>query len=354
MTDGVRPPPAPRVRIADVAAAAGVSAMTASRALRGVEGVGPAKRAEIERLAARMNYVPNGNARSLVVANSSLIGISVPNLLNDVFPEILQGMRHVLTVAGFETVIDTTEYDLAREEAWVRRLMGWNPAAVVLTGAHHTQQVRQWLRATGTPTLELWDRSDDPIDICVGVDHWAAGRLIGAHVCALGYRRPAFVGVAAGHDLRADARLAGLRAAFAEGAGVGVVVEQATRELSFSAGFAGTRALLAREGPRPDVVFYLSDHLAFGGLMALQAAGLSTPEEIGVVGFNALNITSVLPLPLTTVRTPRRQMGDTGARNIVARIHGVRPERTVCLPVVIEPGATTRPQREGSAQQARR
>lgn len=321
--------------------------MTASRALRGVEGVGPARRAEIERLAAEMNYVPNGNARSLVVANSSLIGISVPNLLNDVFPEILQGMRQVLTAAGFETVIDTTEYDPAREEGWVRRLMGWNPAAVVLTGTHHTPRVRQWLRATRVPTLEMWDCTDDPIDLCVGIDHTAAGRAIGAHVCALGYRRPAFVGVEAGHDLRADARLAGVRKAFAEGAGVAVRAMQATRQVSFSAGFESTRWLLADGDARPDVVFYHSDHLAFGGMMALQAAGLSVPGEIGVVGFNGLNITGVLPVALTTVRTPRHQMGITGARQIVARLHGVSPEPVVRLAVQIEEGATTRPQSTG-------
>ncbi|MFN4157892.1 MAG: LacI family DNA-binding transcriptional regulator [Gemmobacter sp.] len=332
------------MRITDVAEAAGVSAMTASRALRGIEGVGAEKRAEIERLASEMNYVPNGNARSLVVSNSSLIGISVPNLLNDVFPEILSGMRGVLTAAGFETVIDTTEYDEAREEAWVRRLMGWNPAAVVLTGVHHSARVRQWLRATRVPTLEFWDWTDDPIDICVGLDHLEAGRSIGAHVCALGYLRPAFVGVAAGHDLRADARLFGIRAAFATQAGIEVTAMQATRSLSFQAGFDGTKALLATADPRPDVVFYLSDHLAFGGLMALQAAGLSVPGDIGVVGFNALNINGVLPCPLTTLRTPRHRMGVIGARNILARIHGVSPERAVCLPGRIVPGATTRPQ----------
>jgi LacI family gluconate utilization system Gnt-I transcriptional repressor len=348
MTSSPRPAPAPRVRIEDVAAAAGVSAMTVSRALRGVDGVGPARRAEIERIAAAMNYVPNGNARSLVASHSTLVGISVPNLMNDVFPEILLAMRRTLTAAGFDTVIDTTEYDAAREEAWVRRLIGWSPAAVVLTGVHHTPRVRQWLRASGVPTLEFWDWTADPIDICVGIDHEAAGRTLGAHVCALGYRRPAFVGVAQGHDLRADARLRGLRDSFRLGAGVPVAAVETARDPSFSAGFQGTQALLAQDGPRPDVVFYLSDHLAFGGMMALQAAGLSAPEDIGVAGFNALNITTVLPTALTTLRTPRHEMGLAGARNILARIHGVAPPRAVCLPAPIVAGDTTRRQTDRS------
>jgi len=262
--------------------------------------------------------------------------------MNDVFPEILLPMRRTLAAAGFDTAVDTNEYEAAREEAWVRRLIGWSLAAVVLTGVHHTRRSRQWLRACGVPTLEFWGRAADPIDICVGLDHEAAGGTLGAHVCALEYRRPAFVGVAQGHDLRADARLRGLRDSFRRGAGGAVAAVEKARDPSFSAGFNGTQALVARDGPRPDVVFYLSDHPAFGGMMALQAAGLAAPGDIGVAGFNGLNITTVLPTALTTLRTPRHEMGLTGARNILARIHGVAPLRAVRLSATVVAGETTR------------
>lgn len=71
--------------------------------------------------------------------------------------------------------------------------------------------------------------------------------------------------------------------------------------------------------------------------------------RIGVVGFNGLTITGVPPVALSTERTPRQQRGTTGARLVMARIHGVSPEPVVGLPVQIEGGATTRLQRVGGA-----
>ncbi len=335
-----------RARIEDVAAACGVSMMTVSRALRGVEGVGADTRARIIRTAARMRYVPNSNARSLVGANSTLVGISLPTFYNDVFADILMGMRGALSAAGFSTVIDTTEYSAGVERAWVERLMSWRPAALILTGIDHAPEVVDMLRRARIPVLEIWDHTPDPIDICVGLDHVEAGRVLGAHVAALGYRRGAYVGTVEGYDIRAGRRLEGLRAAFAAGGLPPLAIERTAPGPAFEAGFRGTAALLDRPGPPPEVVFYLSDHLAFGGLMAVEARGLAVPRDIGIAGFNGLDITHVLPVPLTTLRTPRRQIGVLGARRLLARINGATAgtgvPRSTALPVQVVDGGTTR------------
>ena len=72
--------------------------------------------------------------------------------------------------------------------------------------------------------------------------------------------------------------------------------------------------------------------------------GMDVPGDIGIAGFNDLVLNAVLPLRLTTVRTPRRAMGVQGARALIARIHGVVQERSVVLPSELVPGATTRTQ----------
>ncbi len=336
-----------RVRIEDVARAAGVSIMTVSRALRGVEGVSEARRSEIIRLAQKMNYVPNSNARSLAVENSTLIGISLPTFFNEVFAEILDGMRGTLISAGFETVIDITEYDELREEAWVERMISWRPAGVVLTGVHHTQRVRNRLKDAQIPTLEIWDYSADPIDVCVGIDHHAAGCVLATEALQLGYRKPAFVGTLSGLDLRADARLAGIREVFSA-AGLGPV--HAARDATvraFEAGFLGVKELCTDSDTRPDVIFFLNDFMTFGGLTACEELGLDVPGEIGLVGFNALSITDVLPRRMTTARTPRKLMGSTAARNLMARINGVKTVSPVALPIEFIAGDTTCAQASG-------
>ena len=335
-------------RIEDVARRAGVSVMSVSRAIRGVEGVSEKTRAEILRVARQMKYMPNSAARSLVVSNSNLIGISLPTFAGEVFAEILNGMRQTFDSAGYSSVIDTTEYDPEAELAWVRRLLSWQPAAIILTGVDHHPETRELLRASPIPVLEIWDHTDDPIDICVGIDHFRAGQMIGEHAAALGYWQPAFVSTPRGHDKRADARLEGIRSVFPpDGAGE-VAAARPPLGNAFVTGYDGTASLLD-EG-KPDIICYLNDHMAFGGLMCCQARGLKVPEDMGIVGFNGLDLASVLPMKLTTIRTLRRLMGITGARNLLARINGVPTERSKVLPLQFEPGQTTCPQRSaGSA-----
>lgn len=328
-------------RIEDVAAKAGVSIMTVSRALRGVEGVSEKKRAQIIRLAREMKYVPNSNARSLALANSDLVGISLPTFAGEVFAEILNGMRQTFQKAGYSSVIDTTEYSKEAELNWVRRLISWQPAAIILTGADHHPETTALLQASPIQVLEIWESTDKPIDLNVGIDHFEAGQMIGQHAANCGYQRPAFVSTPKGYDLRADARLAGIRTVYA-GLGLAEVpVARPPLQSAFTAGYAGTLDLI--DSSVPDVICYLNDHMAFGGMMACQARGLSTPDQIGLIGFNALDLASVLPKRLTTIRTPRYLMGITGARNILARINGVpTPQKTV-LPLEFIKGETTAP-----------
>lgn len=329
------------VTIKDIAKICGVSSMSVSRALRGIEGVSPAKREEIQKVAAELNYVLNSNARSLVKASSDLVGISFPSLFNDVFSDMLEGMRTTFDREGISTVVNTTDYSEETERDWVRRLMSWRPAGVVLTGVHHHHESHNTLQSAGIPTVEIWDISEDPIDLCVGIDHTDAGRQLGRLAVSLGYRRPGYVTSPTGKDQRADQRLHGVREAFREtldAAPLAVSIQQ-DRNL-FLSGQNGTIELADGPAP-PDVIFFVNDHLAFGGLAACASLGLQVPRDIGIVGFNALDLTAVLEKPMTTASTPRRLIGETAARELIARIRGARRPPLTVLPVQLLPGETT-------------
>jgi len=329
------------VGIKEIGAELGLSMMSVSRALRGVEGVSVDTREAILNVAKRMGYRPNRNARSLASAHSTLIGISLPTLFSDVFPEILAGMRATFDHAGFDTVIDTTDYSPAREADWVERMLDWNAAGLVLSGVDHAPELRQRLRDLQIPTLEIWDTTDDPIDISVGVDHYEAGFQLGQHLIACGYNRPAFVGVPEGRDRRADKRLEGLGTAFRTGGASNIIVQRIEGRAAFEAGSAATGGVLCAAPVRPDVICYLNDHMAFGGLSYCTKIGLAVPDDIGIAGFNDLEINKILPLSITTVVTQRHLMGATGAKNLVARINGAVIDRCVRIPTRLKEGQTT-------------
>lgn len=330
-------------KIEDVAKAAGVSIMSVSRVMRGVEGVSAAKRTEIRRIARRLGYSPSRVAGSLAAANSTLIGISVPTLFEAVFAEILDGMRSIFNKAGLQTIVETTDYMESYEEKWVERMIAWHPAGLILSGVYHSKITMDRLRNAGIPTLEIWDYTESPIDMCIGVNHLSAGYDMGRHLVELGYRKPAYVGVGLNRDPRAEDRFNGLANAFAEVRSNIHPNSRLAAAASFEGGFMGTAEILDHASEQPDVVCYLNDHMAFGGIMECERRGLNVPKDIGIVGFNGLNINLVLPKQITTSVTPRTQMGTAGARMLVSKILGAKTEQSILMPVEIFAGDTTRP-----------
>lgn len=331
-----------KASIVAVAAAAGVSVMSVSRAIRGVDGVSKETRVRILKIASDLNYSPNSNAQALATTGSTLIGISMPTLFNDVFADIMLGMRRTFEQAYYSLLVQTTDYDPQREDIWTDQLLSWRPAAAIFTGIDHSDTLRSKLQNRQIKALEIWDVTDTPIGICVGMDHLQAGRELGDYVARLGYRRPAFIGAPPGIDTRADKRFLGLSDAF-HAVGVAEVC-RVTVELgnAFMMGAVGVAGLNPRA--LPDALFFLNDLMAFGGMMEAERMGLSAPKDIGIIGFNDLHLNAVLPRPMTTISTPRRQMGLVGARNLLSLLRGVAPAPVTCLPCTLVPGETTRPQ----------
>lgn len=334
-----------RVKIEDVAREANVSIMSVSRAMRGVEGISPAKREQILNVARRMGYAPNKVAMSLAASSSSLIGVSVPTLFGSVFSEIFNAMRPTLDRAGFQTIFDTTDYLNENEETWVRRMLTWHPAGLILTGFHQSENTVEMLKESAIPVMQIWDYTENPIDLCIGIDHFEAAAEIGKHLIDLGYKRPSYIGIYEGKDPRAEKRYLGLRETFNHSGVDFILVERNSNDASFKTGYEATTRLLSEQTDWPDVICFLNDHMAFGGMMACESYGLKIPDDIGIVGYNDLNINTALNKKITTSITPRAKIGEMGAQMLVAKILGAAPPKPdILLPTRLLPGHTTRRQ----------
>lgn len=328
-------------KIEDVAQIAKVSIMSVSRAMRGVEGVSESKRDEIIQIARKIGYHPSNAAAILAAASSPLIGVSIPTLFGTVFAEIYNNMRATFEHGGFQTIFDVNDYSEENEEAWVERMISWRPAGLILTGVDHTTKTRRLIKAAGIPTLEIWDYSQKPIDMCVGIDHYKAGHLIGNHIAQLGYKNPAYIGVNTGRDKRSENRFNGMRDAFSKHSIKFCKIDSSSNTATFETGMIATEKLLTWMENPPDVIFYLNDNMAFGGTMCCDKLGIKIPKEIGIVGCNDLNINTVLNRQISTTITPLATMGAIGARNLIAKISGARVQRSLALPVTIKNGQTT-------------
>lgn len=306
-----------KLTVREVALRANVSESTVSRIMRNKGPIAAETREKVMATVREMGYVPNRIAGSLASLDSHLIGVVIPSLSNIVFPEVLQGVHAGLRGSDYQPVISVTDYDLDREEAIIRGILSWKPAAMLVTGFDHTDATRRMLEQSGIRIVEMMEIDQTPVDVAVGMSHFRAGQATGRHLLAKGYRRFGYVG----HDWTADRRALlrhdGLASALAE---AGLTIEAraiADGPSSVGAGRAQTDRLI-REAPNVDVAVYSNDDMAVGGVFHCLASGLSVPHDLAIFGFNGLDIGRDLPQPLSTIRSNRYLIGETSIRKVLA------------------------------------
>lgn len=309
-----------RITLNEVAQAAGVSPITASRALRGQRSVDPALVARVQEAAQQLGYVPDPAARALASARSSQVVVLVPMLSNTVFVDLLEAVHATLMPAGYQMLIGVTHYDPAEEEEQLRGYMAHRPAGLLLTGFDQTEGSRQLIESSGVPCVHLMETSDTPGVHSVGFSQAAAGYAMTRHLIERGRRRVMFIG--AQLDPRTLQRLQGYRDAL-RGAGLhdpALELLDARRSSMALGAELFERALHQCEDA--DALFYCNDDLAQGGLLAALRLGVPVPQRVAVAGFNDLAGSDQMLPPLTTVRTPREQIGRQGAAMLLQLMRG--------------------------------
>jgi LacI family gluconate utilization system Gnt-I transcriptional repressor len=299
----------------DIAAAAGVSQMTVSRVLRGTGQASEEVRRKVEQAARTLGYVPNRLATALRDETTPLIAVVLPTLGNRVFSEVLNGVTETLSQQGVQPVFGVTEYSPEKEEQLVRDLLSWRPRGIILPGLEHSEATRAAIRASGVRVAEVMDLDGAPISVAFGLSQTEAGRATARHMLEKGYRRFAWIGSQGGRDLRAAKRLHGFRETI-RAAGAQMVAEHLfDGPSSMLAGRRGTADLLSGATP-PEAIYFSNDDLAAGGIMHCLAENLSIPGDVALAGFNGLSFLEALPIRLTTVETPRHEMGVSAALHV--------------------------------------
>lgn len=309
-----------RLTLADVARLAGVSAITASRALRGTRAVDPALVDRVKKAARQLNYVPDPAARALASSRSAHVAVLIPLLSNTLFVEALEAIQAKLLAAGFQTMFGVTHYEPDEEEELLRSYLAHRPAGLLVTGFDQTKGARRLIAESGVPCVHLMEIGTEPGRFSVGLSQQAAARALTEHLVQRGRRRIAYV--AGQLDARVMQRRQGYEEALrSEG------LYDARLELldpaptSMSKGGELFELLLARH-PDVDAIFFCNDDLAQGALLAAWRRKLAVPEQLAVVGFNDLDGSDQMVPPLTTVRTPRAQIGAAAATMLLALMRG--------------------------------
>lgn len=314
-SDDTRP-----LTLRDVSEASGVSEMTVSRVLRNRGDVSTATRERVLTAAKSLGYVPNKIAGALASQRVNLVAVIIPSLRNMVFHEVMSGISAVLEETELQPVVGVTDYLPEKEERVLYEMLSWRPSGVIIAGLEHTDASRAMLKASGIPVVEIMDVDGTPIDAMVGISHRRAGRKIAEAILKAGYQRIGFLGTKMPLDHRARKRFEGFTGALAKG-GVEVADQQFySGGSALAKGREMTEAMLARD-PDLDFLYYSNDMIAAGGLLTLLEKGIDIPNQIGLAGFNGVELLEGLPRQLATMDACREEIGRKAAEIISERVN---------------------------------
>jgi LacI family gluconate utilization system Gnt-I transcriptional repressor len=301
-----------------VAKAAGVSAITVSRALREPDRVAEETRRTVARAISKLGYVPDLVAGALASRKSRIVGAIVPTIAGAMFADTVQGMSDAVHAEGYQLLLGAHGYDLAEELALVQAFIGRRADGLIVTGVQHAAATRRILAGAGVPVVETWDLSRTPLDMTVGFSNYRAAKAMAEHLRTRGYRRLAFVS----GPLRAHDRSRPRRDGFRAGAGAAPIVELHMPEGShMRSGAEAIVELLARDA-KIDAVFFVNDTMAAGALMECTRRGWATPGRVAIAGFGDFEVAGAVAPALTTVRISGYEIGRRAALMLTARLAG--------------------------------
>lgn len=323
----------------DVSEASGVSEMTVSRVLRNRGDVSSTTRERVLKAAKELGYVPNKIAGALASQRVNLVAVIIPSLSNMVFPEVMSGISAVLEDTGLQPVVGVTNYLPESEEKVLYEMLSWRPSGVIIAGLEHTDASRAMLEASGIPVVEIMDVDGKPIDTAVGISHRRAGREMARAIIKAGYQNIGFLGTKMPLDHRARKRFEGFTEALAKR---GIEIQDQEFYSGGSALLKGREmtAKILERSEDLDFLYYSNDMIGAGGLLHLLDKGVDVPGQIGLAGFNKVELLEGLPRRLATMDACRREIGETAAQIISARVRGEEVQNTVELTPKISFGDT--------------
>ena len=334
-----------KMRIKDVARAAGVSTATVSHVLNKTRVVSDETREKVLRAIESCNYYPNANARSLASGRSQTLGLLISDISNPFFPELVKSIETVAFERNYEVILANTDYNDERTTSNVRRFIERKVAGVALMTSELDKSLIDELARCHVPVVFLDIGS---AGICMSniiVDYEAGIDEAISHLHWLGHRRIAYIGGPA--RLRSAAKR---RAAFLDSMAHrlpdSTPLQIYESDFRLEGGRSVAREILSA-GHLPTAIVVANDMMALGVLQELHARGLHVPDDISIVGFDDIAFAELSNPPLTTVCLPRVELGRKAVEALMATIeHPDRQGVEIHVPTSLVLRDSTAPPRE--------
>lgn len=304
------------VTLKDVAQRAGVSRSAVSRVYTDGASVSSKMRKLVEKAASDLGYSPNALASSLTTGRTKLIGLVSNNFHNPIFLQVFDLFTKGLQDRGLRPLIMNLSDNHDPNQS-VKMLQQYSVDAVVVASSTLPPSFAKTFRDAGVPVVHCFGRNSSSPEVhVVGIDNVEAGRMAAREFEKRGYKHVAFMGGPQSATSTQD-RHAGFSSEISRHAHIKFHHSFADA-YSFEAG-RKEMARLLRSSPA-EAYFCGDDVLSIGALSAIKDAGLSVPDEIGILGLNDMEMSGWENIDLTTIHQPIRQIINSSIELVVAML----------------------------------
>ena len=312
------------ISIRDVARRARVSIATVSRAVNRISSVDPELAKRVWKAVEEVGYVPNTQARALVSGRSRILGLIVSEITNPFFPELIQEFENLAVAQGYEVMIGSTNYDPARTESLIRRMLQRSVDGVAVMTFGIEEELVKKLVEREFPLVFVDAGPELPNIRVLKVEYGEGIREAVQHLAALGHRQICFI--TGPLRLRsAAARRDAFRKSMAE-VGLTVPAEHIIEgDHTMEGGMTAMEQLNALE-ELPTAVLCSNDMSAIGVLHGLYETTHRVPRDISVVGFDDIHLAQFMLPPLTTVQMSCKDLASAAVQALRAGIEPDHPK----------------------------
>lgn len=311
--------------IKDVAKEAGVSIATVSRVLNGIDVVNEDTKKKVKDAIKKLAYRPNIVARSLKTQKSSTIGIIIPDISNQFYPEIVRGCEDVANIYNYNIMLCNADLDVEKEMEALRVLKEKMVDGVIYMSNSIEQNIISLIQELEMPTVLVETTDAEGIFPSVTIDNVMAASDAVKYLVNKGNRKVAYVGTCTNKVNALAKRYEGYCKGLEE------MAIEIDKDLIY---FGGVKARDGYKGINTildkvtdiDSVFCASDEIAMGVINALRDRSIKVPEDIDVMGFDDIYSASIFYPKLTTVAQPMYDMGSASMRMLIKSINNLEIE----------------------------
>ncbi|KHF40896.1 LacI family DNA-binding transcriptional regulator [Halalkalibacter okhensis] len=307
------------MKMSDVAKLANVSAATVSRVLSQPEKVSKETREKVLDVINKVKYKPHIVARQFRTQETKIILVVVPDITSAFFSKVLRGIEHIALENGYQVILGDTENDIERENSYINLLLQKQVDGMVLLTARLDKNKLEEL-ASEFPLVLACEYVDGLNVPTVSIDNVSSARKATEHLIQLGHSKIAHITGPINIILSRD-RLKGYRQAMISN---DLEVDPAyiqEGDLSFESSYNETLKLLSLSTP-PTAIFVFNDEMAMGTIKAAKDSGLSVPNDLAVVGFDNIKMSTVFEPNITTIDQPKFAIGKKAMELLLHLIKG--------------------------------